>query len=394
MAKGKGYKRSWKNLLLNKRYQLRFTLFMVIMSGVLMGALGWWVMSAAAESTIIGVNAVGDKRHRECVKPPKVYQVMQPETGGIDLESNDIDHTKKQKEPGAKVDDIQVDIKKPDDKKDKKGVKVDDIKVDIKTDDKKDKGVKVDDVKVDIKADDKKVKVDDVKVDIKTDDKKDKKADDKKAAGDKAGADDKKPDGDKKPDAEGDDDDDDDDDGDIADDEAYRKWKNSKKKLDVKVVLDVEVNPAFAEKAITYYTCQLRHVKAIAEVRQGQDNILWVLIAVGLLLMIGLSMYGIKMTHKVAGPLHKVSLYFAKMRDENYDKVWNLRKGDQLVEFYDHFKSAHEGVVKMQNADIDQLKGMIEAADAQELGAKSPEVAAALDELREVLKRKEASLDQ
>ena len=30
------YKRSWKNLLLNKRYQLRFTLFMVGVSALLM----------------------------------------------------------------------------------------------------------------------------------------------------------------------------------------------------------------------------------------------------------------------------------------------------------------------------------------------------------------------
>ena len=32
----RGYKRSWKNLLINKRYQLRFTLFMVGLSVVLM----------------------------------------------------------------------------------------------------------------------------------------------------------------------------------------------------------------------------------------------------------------------------------------------------------------------------------------------------------------------
>ena len=38
----KGYKRSWKNLLLNKRYQLRFTLFMVGLSAVLMAGLGLW----------------------------------------------------------------------------------------------------------------------------------------------------------------------------------------------------------------------------------------------------------------------------------------------------------------------------------------------------------------
>ena len=49
-----------------------------------------------------------------------------------------------------------------------------------------------------------------------------------------------------------------------------------------------------------------------------------VLMGTGLLLMVGLALYGIKMTHKVAGPLFKVSLYLAKMRDGRFDKVYNL----------------------------------------------------------------------
>src|SRR5512138_2621222 len=47
----KGYKRSWRNLLINKRYQLRFTLFMVGLSAVLMLALGIWVMRVANDTT-------------------------------------------------------------------------------------------------------------------------------------------------------------------------------------------------------------------------------------------------------------------------------------------------------------------------------------------------------
>ena len=40
----RGYKRSWKNLLINKRYQLRFTLFMAGLAAVLISALGYFVM--------------------------------------------------------------------------------------------------------------------------------------------------------------------------------------------------------------------------------------------------------------------------------------------------------------------------------------------------------------
>jgi hypothetical protein len=36
----RSYKRSWRNLLINKRYQLRFTLFMVGLTSLLMAGLG------------------------------------------------------------------------------------------------------------------------------------------------------------------------------------------------------------------------------------------------------------------------------------------------------------------------------------------------------------------
>jgi hypothetical protein len=106
------------------------------------------------------------------------------------------------------------------------------------------------------------------------------------------------------------------------------------------------------------------------------------------LLMLGLGLYGIKMTHKVAGPLFKVSLYFAKMRDGRLDKVYNLRKGDQLVDFYEHFKHAHAGIVTMEKDDIERIKATIKAAEDAGLGDH-----ASITELRTLLARKEKSLE-
>ena len=66
------YKRSWKNLLLNKRYQLRFTLFMVGVSAVLMSVLGIWVMKEANEATTVAMARV---RGEACPKVPEVIEV-------------------------------------------------------------------------------------------------------------------------------------------------------------------------------------------------------------------------------------------------------------------------------------------------------------------------------
>jgi hypothetical protein len=140
----------------------------------------------------------------------------------------------------------------------------------------------------------------------------------------------------------------------------------------------------FAAKVVGHYTCEMKLAGKIADLEHGRALILWVLIGTGL----GLAVYGIKMTHKVAGPLFKVSLYLAKMKDGRFDKVWNLRKGDQLVDFYDHFKTAHAGVVQMQKDDIAKIEAVIAAAEAAGAGEHATVV-----ELRDMLKRKEKSIE-
>jgi hypothetical protein len=144
----------------------------------------------------------------------------------------------------------------------------------------------------------------------------------------------------------------------------------------------------YGDRVVAHWTCELRQAGSIDELQRGRMRILVVLIATGLMLMFGLAIYGIKMTHKVAGPLFKVSLYLAKMRDGRYDKVWNLRKGDQLVDFYEHFKSAHAGVVQLEKDDIEQIKSVIAAAEAAGAGEHE-----AVGELRTLLARKEKSIE-
>jgi len=69
----RGYKRSWKNLLINKRYQLRFTLFMVGLSSLLMLGLGIWVMRVANETTEVSMTSV---RGEACPRVPAFGDVQ------------------------------------------------------------------------------------------------------------------------------------------------------------------------------------------------------------------------------------------------------------------------------------------------------------------------------
>ncbi len=144
----------------------------------------------------------------------------------------------------------------------------------------------------------------------------------------------------------------------------------------------------YADRIVKHWACEMRQAGDIESLDRGRMRILWVLIGPGIVLVLGLAFYGIKMTHRVAGPLFKVSLYLAKMRDGRFDKVYNLRKGDQLVDFYEHFKSAHAGVVKIEKEDIEQLKTVIAAAE--EAGLRDHESVA---ELKKLLERKEKSVE-
>jgi len=276
----RSYKRSWKNLLINKRYQLRFTLFMVGLSALLMVGLGIWVMWVANETTAVSMTSV---RGDACPRLPALDH-LQPagdDEGAVPLPPMKLD------EPGAAPS-----------------------------------------------------------------------APPPAPAPAPAPA--------------------------AADDERHVKVQIDESSM----TLTPTLPPDLADRIAAHWSCELRQVATFDRLERGRLRILWAMIATGVALVLGLAIYGIKMTHRVAGPLFKVSLYLSKMRAGRFDRVYNLRKGDQLVEFYDHFKHAHGGIVEMQKDDIARAAAVVQAADAAGAGA-HPAVA----ELRELIARKEKSIE-
>jgi len=330
--KKKGYKRSWKNLLLNKRYQLRFTLFMVGLSALLMGVLGWWVNKEARKATTIFLNNV-----QTCPETPEL--VTEAGSGGADVQVDTTDMKPMEEEmlaPRADGDPAPVDEGGP-----------------AKEGDPAPEGVKP-------------------------------------APGDPAAADPVPPAGDEaEPPPAGDE-------GAAAGGEGGSDdGERPDRVVDLnpsEMTIEKRVTGDFVSRALKAHTCRMQQVAEREGLFAGQRLILYVMVAVGLMMIIGLTIYGIKMTHRVAGPLFKVTLYFNKMKAGKYDTVYPLRKGDHLGEFYEHFKLAHSGLKKTEVEDVEQLKAMIEAAEADDLASKSPEVKAAIEELEATLKRKEEGL--
>jgi hypothetical protein len=328
----RSYKRSWRNLLINKRYQLRFTLFMVGLSSLLMGGLGIWVMKVANETTEVSKASV---RGEACPKVPSLG------SGAPTGDDEDAAPSMKQGEaPGSPAGGSPSPSPSPS----PPGA-----------------AAPSDPAPAPVPA--------------------------APAAGPAGSA---KPEGSPAAAPAG-----------GATDKAHPAGtpgsapaadgepRHATVQIDESsMTLSQTLPPDLADRFVAHWTCELRQVATFDRLERGRLRILWAMIVTGMLLVIGLAVYGIKMTHRVAGPLFKVSLYLTKMREGRFDKVYNLRKGDQLVEFYDHFKLAHGGVVAMQQDDIDRIAAVIAAAEAAGTGA-HPAVA----ELREMLARKEKSLE-
>ncbi len=277
----KPYKRSWKNLLLNKRYQLQFTLFMVGLSTLLMAGLGFWIMVVANETTKVSITS---ERGKRCEPIPTIdapHEEVPAAVVPMKLPDPTPAPAPAPAAAGSAADGGPVAPPRP-----KINVTLDEMEV-------------------------------------------------------------------PKP-----------------------RW----------IIPPVPAD--FGDKVISHYTCELDIAAKVDGLEAGRTRILMVLIFTGLLLVFALAAYGIKMTHQVAGPLFKVQLYLAKMKGGRFDKVYNLRKGDQLVSFYDHFKQAHGGIVKMQETDIERLKSVITAAEAAGAGEHASVVA-----MRDMLERKKKSLE-
>ncbi|MFC1611331.1 hypothetical protein ACFL6C_10245 [Myxococcota bacterium] len=112
------------------------------------------------------------------------------------------------------------------------------------------------------------------------------------------------------------------------------------------------------------------------------------IIVVGILLCLTLAIYGIILTHRVAGPLYRLGVELRKLRDGQLAPVNPLRKGDRLMELYEDFRRATEALRNREERHIAVLRRVIEAAQQSPTFVDATE----LEKLRARLEAKEARL--
>lgn len=84
-----------------------------------------------------------------------------------------------------------------------------------------------------------------------------------------------------------------------------------------------------------------------------------VIVSALLLLVLGVGLAGVVVTHKVAGPLFKMKRLLGELAKGHFRVVARLRKGDELKYFFDAFNEAAEQLSQRQEEDIAELDSAI-----------------------------------
>ena len=130
-----------------------------------------------------------------------------------------------------------------------------------------------------------------------------------------------------------------------------------------------------------------------AQFSNSDRVVLWGIVGFGIVLVLSIGAVGILITHKVAGPLYKMSSLFGRVRD-NYlgTAPPGLRKGDELHDFYMSFREMHQAMRERVEEDVRVIGSALATLESSP-DARSPGVQRAIEDLRQLRRRKEESLE-
>ncbi|WP_163868252.1 signal protein [Myxococcus eversor] len=132
------------------------------------------------------------------------------------------------------------------------------------------------------------------------------------------------------------------------------------------------------------------HVSSVSAGVDGGQSLLWLtaLGSAGMGVLLGL--FGLLFTHRVAGPVHVMSLYVAALAAGRYPRLRPLRKKDELKRFFDRFS---EAVDRIRQREADEAYALEVALAALNPVATTPEAREALETLNQLHTRKRQAVD-
>jgi methyl-accepting chemotaxis protein len=169
-------------------------------------------------------------------------------------------------------------------------------------------------------------------------------------------------------------------------DESSAAVEESRKVSEVSRMNVREFAPDSPELLAEFNKEVVAHDKAFADTQASllhRQQVMIMSLVGGLALMVvAIGLLGIYFTHKVAGPVFKMKKLLKRVGEGHLQFDGRLRKGDELVDFFDAFTSMVSGLREME---AHQLADVEAALDALDRGA-TDDAVSALGRVRDAMK--------
>jgi nitrogen fixation/metabolism regulation signal transduction histidine kinase len=139
----------------------------------------------------------------------------------------------------------------------------------------------------------------------------------------------------------------------------------------------------------TLLTQRKRLDREAAQQRQHQERMVILFLLLFCLFVVALLFFfHLLLTHKVAGPLFKISRYFDQLSAGHFPPLDTLRRGDLLHHFFERFQKMYSALEQRQRQELALLQDLRQSCHEQD--PKSP----LLPQLDQLIAEKEKSLDK
>jgi hypothetical protein len=123
-------------------------------------------------------------------------------------------------------------------------------------------------------------------------------------------------------------------------------------------------------------------------------DVFFVVIGIALLMSAALAVFGVLVTHRIAGPVYIIGRYVQELGEGQFPVMRPLRRADELRDFFRAFQEAVDQIRSRDASDVATLDSAL--AQLEGFCARTPEAAAALGatlvSLKTVRDRKRAAL--
>ncbi len=97
----------------------------------------------------------------------------------------------------------------------------------------------------------------------------------------------------------------------------------------------------------------------IEELTSINRQVTWVVIFVALLCGVVLSLFGLLLTHRIAGPIYALTQFVAALARGRYPLVRPIRKSDELKDFFELFRRSVESLRAREVEEIFRIEELI-----------------------------------